>query len=279
MSNHRQIKVAVLQTAPKKGAPDENRSRALEALQRASEAGARLIALPECAISGYAISTTREAIELAEPLAGPTTEAIVRHCASTGTHVAFGLLERDGEFLFNSAILVGPNGVIGRHRKAHIAPVGADRFVTPGASIDVFEALGIRIGMLICYEVRFPEICRVMALKGAQLLIVAANWPAGAHVNPDIMTPARAAENNVHILAANRCGTEGPLSFIGKSAILAPTGSRIASAGDSEEMISATIEVGSGLGELSVADSGYAVDLRKHRRPELYQDLARGERA
>jgi 5-aminopentanamidase len=277
MSDHRQITVAVLQTAPKKGVPNENRSRALEALQRASAVGASLIALPECAISGYAISTAREALDLSEPLAGPTTEAFQRHCTATGAHVAFGLLERDGDTLFNSAVLVGPDGVIGRHRKAHIVPVGADQFVTVGADIDVFEALGIRIGMLICYEVRFPEICRVMALKGAQLLVVTANWPAGAHVNPDIMTPARAAENNVHVLAANRCGTEGSLSFIGKSAILAPNGSRIAHAGDGEEMIYTTIEVGSGLGELSVTDSGYAVDLRRHRRPELYQYLTRGE--
>lgn len=273
MSDRHAIKVAVLQTAPKQNAPDENRENALRALARASEAGARLAALPECAVSGYSIESSADAARLAEPIAGLTTQAIARHCAETGMHVAFGLLERDGDAIYNSAVLVGPQGVIGRHRKAHVVPIGADAFVTPGAEIAVFEALGFRIGMMICYEVRFPEVARVLALGGATLLIIVANWPAGADVNPDIMSPARAAENNVHVLAANRAGTEGSLSFIGKSAILAPSGRRIAEAGANEDMLLADIVIGGGLGKLDVADSGYAVDLLGHRRPDLYSAL------
>jgi predicted amidohydrolase len=91
------------------------------------------------------------------------------------------------------------------------------------------------------------------------------------------MTPARAAENNVHVLAANRCGTEGAFSFIGKSAIIAPSGRPIVCAGVGEEAIAATIEIGNGLGELPVAESGYVVDLRRNRRPDLYENLARKE--
>ena len=271
------ITVAALQTAPLHLSPDDNRANALSRVAAATAAGAQLIVLPECAISGYAMNGLEEARHMAEPLDGPTTTAIRNHCAATGTYVAFGLLEREADALFNSAVLVGPRGVVGRHRKAHIAPVAADMHVLPGDDIAVFEALGLRLGMMICYEVRFPEIARAMALQGAQVILVLANWPTGADVNPDIMSPARAAENNVHLLAANRTGTEGALSFIGKSAIFAPSGQRMAQAGEDEQMLIARIMPGKGLGALDIGASGYTVDLRLHRRPDLYTALTEWE--
>ena len=274
----KKLRVAVTQTAPKQAAPNDNRRLALDRIGEATDRGARMIALPECAISGYAIDDPKEALRLAETIDGPSVTAIQRHCAATGACVAFGLLERDGENLFNSAILAGPEGVIGHHRKSHVVAVAADTHVAKGAAIEVFEAHGVRLGMMICYEVRFPEIARVMALGGAQMLIVVANWPAGADVNPDIMSPARAAENNVHLLAANRCGTEGALSFIGKSAIHLPTGERIARAGVGEETIYADITLGPGLTSYDIRASQYAVDLRGHRRPDLYSIISERNR-
>lgn len=264
------IKVAVIQTAPRRFSPDDNRRLALRKIEEAVDSGARLIALPECAISGYAIDDPAEARRLAEPDDGPSVAAVAQICARSGVSVAFGLLERDGQRLYNSAVLVGPDGLVGKHRKSHIVRVAADAHVECGDAIEVFETAGMKLGMMICYEVRFPEIARVMALNGAQVVVVVANWPVGAEVNPEIMSPARAAENNVHVLAANRCGTEGTLSFIGKSAIHLPNGERIARAGTEEEMLFAEITPGPGLTTYDIRASRYAVDLRGHRRPDLY---------
>ncbi|MCL4765009.1 MAG: carbon-nitrogen hydrolase family protein [Hyphomicrobiaceae bacterium] len=269
------MKIALLQTAPKKDAPGRNLEDALNGLREASARGAQLVVLPECAISGYAISSRDDAFRLAETIPGPSTAEVHRHAAATGCHVVSGLLERDGDRLFNTAVIVGPHGVIGRHRKAHIVPVGADAFVARGDDLAVHDVLGVKIGLMICYEVRFPEIARVLALKGAQVIVVAANWPAGADVNPVVMVPARAAENSVHVLAANRTGQEGELSFIGRSCAYAPNGSCIVSAQQEEKVLFADIEIGHGLGKREVRDSNYVVDLRGHRRPELYQEIGK----
>ncbi len=269
------VKVALLQTAPKRNAPAENLKETLDRLQQASARGAELAVIPECGISGYAINSRDDAFRLAEAIPGPITDAFQRHAAETGCHIVSGLLERDGDRLFNTAAIVGPHGVIGKHRKAHLVPVGADAFVTRGDDLAVHDVLGVKLGLLICYEVRFPEISRVLALKGAQALIVVANWPAGAEVNPKIMVPARAAENSVHVLAANRAGREGDFSFIGRSCIYAPDGACVVAAQQGETTLFAEIEIGNGLGKREVSDSNYAVELRDHRRPDLYQDIAK----
>jgi predicted amidohydrolase len=264
------MKVAVIQTSPVQGRPEKNRAALIQRIREATAEGARIIVCPECAVSGYAISTESEAHRLAEPVPGPSTRAIEEVCQVTGAYVVCGLLEADGDQLFNSAVLVGPGGVVGRHRKAHIVRVAADAFVALGSEISVFEAQGLKIGMSICYEVRFPELARTQALLGAQLLVVASNWPAGADVNPSLMAPARAAENNLFLLAANRTGTEGWLTFLGRSAIIGPDGKPRATADSEECTLFADIEPTAGLGPVGVRASGYDVDLKGHRRPELY---------
>jgi predicted amidohydrolase len=267
------MRVAAIQIAPLQSAPDHNLQTALRALREAEARGVTFAVLPECAISGYAIPSRDEAERLAEPIPGPSTAALTDHCRATGMHVACGLLERDGERLYNAAVLIGPGGLMGKHRKGHLVPIGADAFVAHGEDLPVFEVPGARIGMLICYEVRFPEISRVLALKGAQMLVIVANWPAGALVNPTIMVPARAAENNVHVVAANRAGREGDFSFIGRSCIHGPDGACLAAASESPEMLIADLAIGIGLGRRDVMASNYVVDLRAHRRPDLYGDL------
>lgn len=264
------INIAIIQNAPDHAAADANRDGLMESALRASHQGAQLIVAPECATTGYAIPTRDETLALAEPLAGPTTRRVARLCSDTGCHVVYGFLERDGHDIYNTAVVIGPGGILGCHRKAHIAPVGADVFVQPGGHIGVIEAMGIKLGLSICYEVRFPELARCQALQGAQMLIVVANWPAGADVNPDFMAPARAAENNLPLIAANRCGRDGPMTFLGKSAVYLPTGHKAVAAGVEERTVHHKVTPGPGLGRLPVNDSSYTVDLRSHRRPDLY---------
>lgn len=267
------MKIALLQTAPLQADPAANRERALILLQQAADGGADLAVLPECAISGYAIGSRHDALRLAEAIPGPSTGMFEEHCARTGTYLACGLLERAGETIHNTAVLIGPRGLIGTHRKTSVADVAADAFVTPGGAIRAFDMGGVTVGLVICYELRFPEVARALALQGAQILINVTNWPAGADVVPEILVPCRAVENHVHLLACDRAGEEGDLSFIGRSAVHGPDGGVIARAGAGEEVLFAEIMPGRGLDVASQAKGGYVLELLKHRRPELYHDL------
>jgi predicted amidohydrolase len=230
--------------------------------------------LPECALSAYAFESADDAFAAADTIPGESSEALSRACAATGCAAVCGLLEREEDRLYNTAVVVGPDGLVGRHRKAHVVRLAADRFVSLGDRLEVFSAVGVRIGVLICYEVRFPETARVLALRGANILALPTNWPRGAEVNPGIMVPARAAENNLYVLAANRTGSEGSLSFIGRSAIRGPDGSVLAQAGSEEAVLYAEIRPETaGLRTVDVATSRYTVNLRGDRRPDLYGPL------
>ena len=264
----------VVQMDPVLGDRAGNLARVVEHLRAAAKAGSHLAVFPECALSGYAFETAAEAHAAADTVPGDSSEALGRACAETGCAAVCGLLEREGERLYNTAVVVGPAGLVGRHRKAHVVRVAADTFVTLGDRLDVFEVAGARVGVLICYEVRFPEAARALALRGANVLALPTNWPRGAEVNPTIMVPARAAENNLYILAANRSGSERALSYIGQSAIRGPDGSVLAQAGPDEAVLQAEIRPETaGLRAVDVALSKYAVTLRGDRRPDLYGPL------
>ena len=156
--------------------------------------------LPECAIPGYMFDSAEEALPYAEEIPGPTTEAFERECARLGVHAICGLLERDGDTLYNAAILVGPDGLIGSYRKTHLPFLGVDRFVTPGDELKVFDTALGRIGLIICYDLRFPEVTRTLALHGADIVALPTNFPMAAKLQSDVITLARAAENRVYLL-------------------------------------------------------------------------------
>jgi len=264
----------VVQMAPVLGDRPGNLARVVEHIRAAAEAGSRLVIFPECALSGYGFESLADALAAAEAVPGESSDVLARTAARTGCAVVCGLLECEGGRLYNTAVVIGPEGLVGRHRKAHVVRVAADAFVTLGDRLEVFEVAGARVGVLICYEVRFPEAARAMALRGANVLALPTNWPRGAEVNPTIMVPARAAENNLYVLAANRTGSEGSLSYIGQSVIQGPDGSVLARAGSEEAVLQAEIRPETaGLRAVDVAPSKYAVNLRGDRRPDLYGPL------
>ncbi len=128
--------------------------------------------------------SAEEALPYAEEIPGPSTEALERECRRLGVHAICGLLERDGDTLHNAAILVGPDGLIGSYRKTHLPFLGVDRFVTPGDELNgLRHALG-RIGLIICYDLRFPEVTRTLALHGRRHRRAADELPDGGE-DPD----------------------------------------------------------------------------------------------
>lgn len=267
------VTIAGVQMEPILGEPSANLASMLDRLGRAAALGATLVVFPECALTGYGFATKVEAMEYAEPIPGPSTSAIADACGRLGVHAVFGLLERDGDRLFNACALVGSRGVVGSYRKIHLPYLGVDRFADPGdRAFDVQEAAGLRIGMHICYDAGFPESCRILALRGADLLVLPTNWPNHAQCAAEHMMATRAMENVVYAIAVNRVGEERGFRFIGRSSIHGPGGESLAFAGPSEdEILVATIDPARARAKRQVRVEGlHEIDRIADRRPSFY---------
>ncbi len=266
--------VAVAQLDPALGEPERNLEVCLGRLDEAAAAGAKLLVLPECAIPGYVFDSLEEGLSFAEEVPGPSVEALERECARLGMHAVCGMLERDGDRLRNAAVLVGPDGLIGTYWKTHLPFLGVDRFVTPGDEFHVWDTPLGRIGVEICYDLRFPEVTRTLALAGADIVAHPTNFPVAARVQTEVITLARAAENRIYLLTANRVGKERSGEFCGRSQIVDPYGVRLAEADPVEEvLLVAEIDLAKARDKDYVIPGEYELYLFGHRRPELYGAL------
>ncbi|HZR92191.1 MAG TPA: carbon-nitrogen hydrolase family protein [Gaiellaceae bacterium] len=267
-------RVAVAQIEPHLGKNARNLELCLTRLEQAVAAGASLLVLPECAISGYMFESPQEALPFAEQVPGPSTEALEQACARLDAHVVCGLLERDGDRLRNAAVLVGPSGLVGVYRKTHLPFLGVDRFVVAGDRLDVYETPLGRIGIEICYDLRFCEVTRTLALRGADIVAHPTNFPMAARIQTELITVARAAENRVYLATANRIGREGWAEFCGRSQIVDPFGTRLAETGVADEaLLVAEVDVEKARDKDYVIPGDYELYLFGHRRPELYGAL------
>jgi 5-aminopentanamidase len=268
------MRVAVAQIDPKLAERERNLDVCLARLEEAGAQGAELLVLPECAIPGYMFESAEEALPYAEEIPGPSTEVLEDACRRLGAHVVCGLLECDGDRLHNAAVLVGPDGLIGSYRKTHLPFLGVDRFVTPGDELPVWDTPLGRIGVEICYDLRFPEVTRTLALRGADIVCHPTNFPVAARVQTELITVARAAENRIFLLTANRCGQERWAEFCGHSQIVDPYGTRLAETGAAgEALLVADVEIEKARDKDYVIPGEYELYLFGHRRPELYGAL------
>lgn len=267
------VKIAAIQMDVRFADPAANLARMKGWAEKAAAAGARLVVFPECAVTGYCFDSLEEAMPLGQPVPGPATEEMAGWCGRWGIHVIAGLLERDGDRLFNACVLVGPRGVVGTYRKVHLPYLGVDRFTTPGdRPFAVHEAGDLRIGMNICYDGAFPEAARVMALEGADLIVLPTNWPPGAECTADYVINTRALENKVFYLAVNRVGVERGFTFIGKSKICDTHGNPLATAEHADETaLYADIDPADARKKRIVrVPDKHIIDRFQDRRPEMY---------
>ena len=271
------IRVAGVQMDPVLGDLSGNLARCLESLDTVADAGAQLVVFPEAALTGYVFGSLDEARPVAETVPGPSTQVIAAACGRRGVHAVFGLLERDGDDYYNASALVGPEGFIGKYRKLHLPGIGVDRFVRPGnLAPQVHQTPLGRIGLSICYDLDFPEYVRVLALKGAQLIVTITNWPDDIEFVPDYVVQTRARENIVNHMAVNRAGTERGIRFIGRSKVVDPTGATLVEGRHfAEDLIFADIDPAAADHKHKVVIPGeLEVDMLKDRRPEFYALLA-----
>jgi predicted amidohydrolase len=269
------MRVAVAQMEPKLAEKERNLEACLGRIEEAAASGATLLVLPECAIPGYMYESLDEAMPYAEEIPGPATEALVDACRRLDVYVTCGLLERNGDAIHNAAVLVGPEGLIGTYRKTHLPFLGVDRFVTAGDELSVWDTPLGRIGVEICYDLRFPEATRLLALQGAEIVAHPTNFPVAARIQTEIITLGRAAENRIFLLTANRVGKERWAEFCGWSQIVDPYGVRLAEANETDEaLLIADIDIEKARDKDYVIPGDYELYLFGHRRPELYGGLA-----
>ena len=244
------ITVAAIQMEPLIGQVERNRAHSLDLIAQAADRGATLAVLPELTNSGYVFESRDEAVSLAEDArTGPTVQAWSALASQRGLHLVAGLCERAGDDIFNSAVVIGPGGVLGVFRKIHLWDQ-ENRFFTPGdLGFPVLDLPFGKLGVMICYDGWFPESFRACALAGADIVCIPTNWvpmpaqPPGREVMANTLVMAGAHSNGVFVIAADRFGVERGQPFLGNSIIVGPTGFPIAgpAPADAEAILTAEI--------------------------------------
>lgn len=267
---------AVVQMESSAGELETNYERMAGHFAKAVGQGAQVVVFPEASLTGYDL-TPESAASVADSIPGQWTNRVAKQCARLGALACFGMVEKaeDG-LLYNAAALVGPEGLIGSYRKIHLPFLGVDRYLTPGDRFSgPFETPYGRLGIIICFDIRFPETTRALALRGAQVVLSPTALPAAAAIVPEVLNRARSAENRVYIVSANHIGWECGSDYLGRSQITAPDGSVLAEAGFEEEAIlyAEADPAEADRKKLVIRSGEYELDLFGGRRPELYGDL------
>ncbi|QDV50548.1 carbon-nitrogen hydrolase family protein [Gimesia fumaroli] len=270
------MKIAGVQMDVSLMSKEENLARIIEKMNVTAGAGADLTVFPECVITGYCFASLEEAIPFAETIPGPSTNRLQQICRELKLSVVVGMLEHAAQGVYNAAVLITPQGVMGSYRKIHLPYLGVDRFATPGnREFAVFEHPQANIGLNICYDSAFPESSRIMSLQGADFIALPTNWPSGAECMAEHGVNMRAMENGIYYCAINRVGHERGFQFIGKSRICSPSGETLASAsGTDEEILYATIDPAISRNKrVDRVPDKHVIDRMADRRPEMYAKI------
>ena len=262
------MRVGFIQNNPVFGEVEYNLSKVESLLTQYT---ADLMILPELFSTGYHFLNQKEALKLSEPIPeGPTTQTLTRICDKNQISIIAGIAERDENRSYNSAVVVGPNGYLGKYRKIHLFGTEKNCFDQGDLPLKIFNIGTARVGVMICFDWRFPETARTLALGGADLIAHPSNLVL-PHCPQAIIT--RCLENRIFIVTANRVGTEeripgNALNFIGQSQVVDPDGNilyRASENGEETKIIDINIEISRN----KSINSGD--DLFTDRRPDLYR--------
>ncbi|MFD3488058.1 carbon-nitrogen hydrolase family protein [Streptomyces sp. NPDC058665] len=272
-------RIALLQSSGRPGDTVRNLELIARAAREAADGGAALLVCPELFLTGYAIGA--DVSRLAEPADGPGADAVARIADEYGVAILYGYPERAGDGaaarLHNAARLIGPDGsALADYRKTHLYGGFEEKWFTPGDTPVVQAELGgLRVGIMICYDVEFPENVRAHALAGTDLLLVPTAQMHPFQFVAESVVPVRAFENQMYVAYVNRTGSEGEagsgagaaFEFVGLSCLAGPDGTTRARAGRGEELLFGDVDP-----ELLRASRAANPYLRD-RRPGLYGSL------
>lgn len=226
------MRIAALQMHAIAGDGDGNIQRIAAAAADAAAGGAKLLIVPELAVTGYGAGPAAFA-GLASPATGDVAERLGAIARESGIAIVAGFAEQDGRDTFNSALFTDGIGTNAVYRKSHLYGDYERNAFRPGVPASVMVELGgIRLGMLICYDVEFPENVRRLALAGADLVVVPTALPKGSSGTfiANHMIQVRAFENQVFVAYINHCGADDHFTYAGLSRIAAPDGKLLAEA-------------------------------------------------
>lgn len=259
------MRVALGQICCRLGDVDANVGTIVHTIRRAAKQDCDLLVLPEMADTGYDMQTI--VVSASSWDEGPA-RTIAGAAAEAGIAMICGLSERDGERIYNTAGVWDRKGnPLGRYRKTHLfSMLHEDRHFARGDSFLTCPLGEFTCGMMICYDIRFPEIARSLTLAGADLLVVIAAWPMARVEHWLALCKARAIENQAYVVAVNRAGDDGPLAFGGNSVVFDPHGVEVARApGDEPDLIVAE------LSRAPLEEVRSAMRVFEDRRPDLYR--------
>lgn len=275
------IKLALAQISCTSGEKTENLNRIKANLVNARDQGAELVVFPELALTGYCVQD--QVHSLAETIPGHSTNAVEEVARRAGIHVVFGMPEISEEThrIYSTAVLIGPDGLVGKYRKMHVPDAVEEKHFHLGQKVSVFETSVGKVGLIICYDLFFPEVSRLTRLKGAELIVCSSASPKCDEGSPidsrtflEAMVTARAIENTAFVAYVNLAGEDSGLRFWGGSRLVGPSGRILAKAKyDDEDLL---------ISEVNYADLQsvqHFIPMFRDLRPELLDLLKKEEKA
>jgi len=269
-----QTKIACVQMQSALGDKALNLKKMFEKLDEVmQDKDVQLVIFPELAVTGYECSDLYE--ETAEVFpTGESIKAIADKAKEYNVHIIFGFVEKaekgGNPVLYNSAAIIDNEGnPLGCYRKSHLVDGEETKYFEKGTEYKVFDTSIGKIGIMICWDTAYPEVARILALKGAEIIAVPAAWETEPNEGDwELVNAARSFDNVVYLASCNHVGTDRELNFFGRSKISGPLGRPIVSAGADEEIIKATVD----LDVLPELREGYYV-LLKDRNPATYEEI------
>jgi omega-amidase len=258
------LTIALAQMDIPTGQPEASLARARDFAARAQEAGADLLLLPELWLHGYDLE---RAEEWAAPLGEGGFADMAALAREFGLHLAGSLLERHAGGVSNTAVLYAPDGaLLGGYRKIHLFRLMQEpRYLVPGDRTTLCPTPWGPTGLAICYDLRFPEPFRAMALEGAVLFLVPAQWPVRRVEAWLLLARARAVENELIVAACNRVGNDGQVVFPGRSCVVDPWGNALVEGDDQERLLIARADL------REVRRARRYLTVYEDRRPDAYR--------
>ncbi|OQY18206.1 MAG: hypothetical protein B6I35_13370 [Anaerolineaceae bacterium 4572_32.2] len=263
------LTIALAQMDVRTGRPEANLARARDFAAQAQQAGADLLLLPELWYHGYDLERGQE---WAAPLGEGGFARMAALAQEFNLHLTGSTLERHGGGVSNTSALYAPDGaLLGSYRKIHrFRLMHEHRYLAPGDSATLCPTPWGPTGLAICYDLRFPELFRVMALAGAVLFTVPAQWPVKRVEAWLLLARARAVENELFVAACNRVGEDGEVVFPGRSCVIDPWGHTLVEGDDQERLLVAQIDL------REIRKARRYLTVYEDRRPEAYRVVKHG---
>ena len=281
MKDARPMTVSAIQITSDDAAKDATVERMMGFLDVAGRRGSELVVLPEI-WTGAGLSTEEAYLDLAEPIPGPTTDLLAEKARKYGMYIVGSMYEREGNQHYNSSPLITPEGeIMGKYWKTHLfdAPNRPDikggiresDHVEAGTELPVFQTNPAKVGVSVCSDLRFPEVYRELALKGAEVIVCASAFLSPRFDHWEFFLRARATENQCWVVASGQYGVEpqSGIAFVGRSMVVDPWGTVVATASDEEGVITTDI------------DLNFAEEIKRRyplmdqRRPDMYGHIGK----